>query len=347
MRAKYVSLVVTVCSLSLRLRRSTAPIATNFTSAHTPPTNGTMAPSLLIAIRSELAPRDKRPRLRLLVLDLQDPLPDRKRLPTRRRRMHDHPQNPLQMLGDPPKRQFAPQAHQRLLCVRQQMPIRYLQFLIQGEKTRLHTAGRSHTRVPLLPAGLPASATSVVPVHVFAGPDRTARTPVPGWLHSRLPHSLAPLARSTGRADNSSAHRPLAQSRPASLSDALLSTEQRRRCSHGTWWINRPALPEPTWGGFSMIWQSRETFTSPSEPASECFCEHLHQTPCDFTLYPPLALAPLKRKSVPRGTRAPRALSIVGWFSQQPSLASVADSVAPDVCPLVLAAARALTRSAS
>jgi hypothetical protein len=48
--------------------------------------------------------------------------------------MHDHSQNPLQMLGYPPKRQFAPQAYQRLLRMRQQMPIRHLQFLIQGKK---------------------------------------------------------------------------------------------------------------------------------------------------------------------------------------------------------------------
>src|SRR6266446_1395372 len=53
MRAKFVSLVVTISSSSLRLRRSTAPMATTLTSAHTPPTNGTMAPSLLMAMRSE------------------------------------------------------------------------------------------------------------------------------------------------------------------------------------------------------------------------------------------------------------------------------------------------------
>jgi hypothetical protein len=113
------------------------------------------------------------------------------------------------------------------------------------------------------------------------------------------------------------------------------------RCSHGTWWINRPALLGPTWGQFWMILQSRETFTSLSEPASECFCEHLRQTPRDFTLYLSLALAPLKRRSAPRDTRAPRALTIVGSFSQQPSQEFVADSVAALVCPLVLAAARA------
>src|SRR5437016_5514551 len=53
MRAKYVSSVVTICSSFLCWRRSTAPIATTLTSAHTPPTSGTMLPSLLIAMRSE------------------------------------------------------------------------------------------------------------------------------------------------------------------------------------------------------------------------------------------------------------------------------------------------------
>src|SRR5260370_7889401 len=52
MRAKYVSCVVTICSSSLCLRRSTAPMATNFTSAPPPPPNGTIAPSLLIAMRA-------------------------------------------------------------------------------------------------------------------------------------------------------------------------------------------------------------------------------------------------------------------------------------------------------
>ena len=39
--------------------------------------------------------------------------------------------------------------------------------------------------------------------------------------------------------------------------------------------------------------------------------------------------------------RAPRGPSIVGWFSRLPSPESVADSVAPAVCHLVLVAAAA------
>ena len=58
------------------------------------------------------------------------------------------------------------------------------------------------------------------------------------------------------------------------------------RRSHGTWVINRPALFEPPWDQFWMILRSREAFTSPSDPASERFCEHLRQIPRDFTLYP-------------------------------------------------------------
>ena len=48
--------------------------------------------------------------------------------------MHDHSQHPREMLNDPPKWQFAPQAHQCLRRMRQQMPIGHLQFLIQGKK---------------------------------------------------------------------------------------------------------------------------------------------------------------------------------------------------------------------
>ncbi len=49
----------------------------------------------------------------------------------------------------------------------------------------------------------------------------------------------------------------------------------------------------------------------------------------------------LKRKPESRGKKAPRTPSIVGSFSPQPWLESAGDSVAPDVCPLVLEAAQA------
>src|SRR6266567_5531247 len=50
---------------------------------------------------------------------------------------------------------------------------------------------------------------------------------------------------------------------------------------------------------------------------------------------------PLKRKWTAMGTRAPHMLSIVDGFSQQPSLEFAAGSVAPIICLLALARARA------
>ena len=50
---------------------------------------------------------------------------------------------------------------------------------------------------------------------------------------------------------------------------------------------------------------------------------------------------PLKRKWTAMATRAPRAPSIVDGFSRLPSLEFVAGSVAPIICLLALAAARA------
>src|SRR5258708_6409096 len=76
--------------------------------------------------------------------------------------------------------------------------------------------------------------------------------------------------------------------------------------------------------------------------ACACFCEHLRQTPHDLTLHPNLALAPLRRRSAPRDTRAPRAPSIFASPCWLPWLASVVGSVEPDGCPLFREAARAL-----
>src|SRR2546428_11788 len=109
------------------------------------------------------------------------------------------------------------------------MAIRHLQLLIQGEKTRLHIAGRSHRSVPLRLGALPAFATADAPVRVLAASDRTAHTSVPRCLHSRLLHWLARLLRSSAPAGASSAHRPPARSPRASLSDEPLSTGQRRQ----------------------------------------------------------------------------------------------------------------------
>ena len=78
-----------------------------------------------------------------------------------------------------------------------------------------------------------------------------------------------------------------------------------------------------------------------SEALSEFFCFHLHQLLRTMTLLPHLACVALKRKPESRGKKAPRVPSIVGSFSPQPWLESAGDSVALDVCHLVLVAAQA------
>ena len=72
------------------------------------------------------------------------------------------------MLDGPPKRQFASQTHQRVLCMRQQMSIRHLQFLIQGEKTASTLWTRTYVRSTST-FGLHASATSVAPAPSLMG----------------------------------------------------------------------------------------------------------------------------------------------------------------------------------
>src|SRR5215471_3071521 len=109
------------------------------------------------------------------------------------------------------------------------MPIRHLQFFIQRGKNRLHTAGRSHTCVPLPPLDPHAFASSVWLVPGLAVAVHTAHTRVPGWPHARLRHWLGRLVQSSARAADSTAHRRPVQSRPGSLSGALLSTAPRRQ----------------------------------------------------------------------------------------------------------------------
>jgi len=88
--------------------------------------------------------------------------------------------------------------------------------------------------------------------------------------------------------------------------------------------------------------QSRQVTVSWRKAPSDDFCGHLHPSPRNMPLHPPLACEPLKRKPVARGRRAPRAPTIVGWFCQMPWLGYTGDSVAPPICPLARAAARAL-----
>ena len=117
-------------------------------------------------------------------------------------------------------------------------------------------------------------------------------------------------------------------------------SQKRRGCSHRTWWINRPALCKSPLGRFFVLWQSSQATSTWSESPTEGFCGHLHPYAHDMTRLPQ-ACVEFKRKPVARDTRAPRAPSIVGQFCRQPSQESVDGSVAPPVCPLVLAAAQA------
>ena len=92
---------------------------------------------------------------------------------------------------------------------------------------------------------------------------------------------------------------------------------------------------------FFVMRQSRPSFFSRSQAPSNFFCEHLHQISRDLTLHLSLASAPLKRRSAPRDTRAPRAPSIVDSFYPRPWPACVVGSVARAVCHRVLVAAQA------
>jgi hypothetical protein len=104
---------------------------------------------------------------------------------------------------------------------------------------------------------------------------------------------------------------------------------------------NLSSLCKPTSGRFLVMRQSRQVFFSPSEAPSKFFCWHLHPPPRNMALHPHLASVALKRKPATMGKRAPRASSIVDGFCRLPSQEYGADSVAPDVCLLARAAARA------
>ncbi len=104
---------------------------------------------------------------------------------------------------------------------------------------------------------------------------------------------------------------------------------------------NSTSLSKPIWGRFFVMRQSSWAFSSQSKVPSELFCGYLQRLPRDMTLLPHLAYMALKRKPTARGTRAPRAPSIVGRFCRLPELRCAVGSVALAVCPLVLAAAQA------
>src|SRR5258708_5036393 len=112
-------------------------------------------------------------------------------------------------------------------------------------------------------------------------------------------------------------------------------------CCHWTWWIIRPVLSKPISGWTFVIEQSRQVISSRGQALSEFFCWHLHRHPRGMTLQPALASVALKQKPVAMGERAPRAPSSGGLSCPPSSRVSALRSVAPAVCPPVLAAAGA------
>ena len=212
------------------MRRSTTPIATNFTGV--PHSSHQRYHRPVAAHRHPLCCwllRTGGSRLGLLVLYLQHPLPSCQRMTACCRRMHDHPQHPLQMLHDAAKRQFAPQAHQRLCACGNRCPSGTCNSLSRGKKpTSTLWAGHIRAFYFYLLASLclpAASRPSACLEGLTALLAHQSLTDFTAGCRTRLRRLLDRL----GHADNSSAHRPLAQSGPASLSDVLLSTAPRRQ----------------------------------------------------------------------------------------------------------------------
>jgi hypothetical protein len=108
--------------------------------------------------------------------------------------------------------------------------------------------------------------------------------------------------------------------------------------SHGTWWRIRPAHFRPVFGDEAvqrgLLFLEQGSIRALLRVSSSISPRH--------ETAPHLVSMPLKHKPAARDTRAPRAPSIVGSFCLLPSREYVAGSVAPAVCPLVLAAARGL-----
>ena len=108
-------------------------------------------------------------------------------------------------------------------------------------------------------------------------------------------------------------------------------------CSHGTWWIIRSTLQTHFRLVFSS-WAVQKAILSPSEAHPSASAGTFTNLP-DMTLHP-LWLSASQAEPAARDKRAPPEPSIVGWFCRLPWLESVADSVAPDACHLVLEAAK-------
>jgi hypothetical protein len=91
-----------------------------------------------------------------------------------------------------------------------------------------------------------------------------------------------------------------------------------------------------------VIGQSGQVTSLRGKAPSDFFCGHFYKLPRNMTQQSHLASGALKRGAAVKGKRALRVLSIAGWFCRLPSLEYGTDSVAPDVCLLARAAARAL-----
>jgi hypothetical protein len=179
MRAKYVSCVVTICSSFFRLRCSTAPMATTTRvgphsshqrhhgpiAAHRHPLRCLLllsrkpgaAPARFVAPGPVAQPPGS----------VDGPSTHARPLPE----SSPHARLPVQTVVRSPT---APAPPVRAATDAHPAPA----IPYPGGKTRLHTAGRSHTCVPPLSVDRPGSATSVALVRVLAESDHTARTPV-------------------------------------------------------------------------------------------------------------------------------------------------------------------------
>jgi|GEM_PF-1515227 hypothetical protein len=100
------------------------------------------------------------------------------------------------------------------------------------------------------------------------------------------------------------------------------------------------SLSKPIWGRF-LLYCGPERPSLPGARSIRVRLLAFQQSPRDMRLHLPLASKPLKRKPLVMGKRAPRTLSIADGFCRLPSPEYAGGLVAPDVCPLALAAARA------
>jgi hypothetical protein len=101
--------------------------------------------------------------------------------------------------------------------------------------------------------------------------------------------------------------------------DRLNSLKISSRYCHSIWWIIQSASANTLRAGCCVMRQSGQATSSWNEALSDFSCWHLHRPFHDLPLQTQLASGALKRGPAAMGKRAPRARSIVGWFSRLPS----------------------------